>query len=87
VCRAGDAERMRAAERVLGAFRVATRLGGSRTIACLKRALLRQGVITNDAVAAGTPALAAADAERFDVAFEEVRLLARDLLEPVWVTP
>ncbi|HEU4428564.1 MAG TPA: hypothetical protein VFT98_07405, partial [Myxococcota bacterium] len=87
VCRAGDAERMRAAERVLGAFRAATKLGGSRTIACLKRALLRQGVITSDAVAAGTPPLGAADAERFDLAFEEVRALARDLHEPTWVTP
>jgi len=87
VCRAGDAERMRAAERVLGAFRAATKASGSRTIACLKRALLRQGVLASDVVAAGTPALAAADAERFDAAFEEVRSLARELLEPTWVTP
>lgn len=86
-CRAGDAERMGAAERVLSAFRAATRASGaSRTIACLKRALLLQGVVTSDAVAPGTPALGAAEAAQFDAAFERVRLLSRELLEPTWVT-
>jgi dihydrodipicolinate synthase/N-acetylneuraminate lyase len=86
-CRAGDAERMAAAERVLAAFRSATKAGGaSRTIACLKRALLRLGVIKSDAVADGTPGLSAGDAARFDAAFEEVRGLAREQLEPTWVT-
>jgi dihydrodipicolinate synthase/N-acetylneuraminate lyase len=87
-CRAGDAERMAAAERVLGEFRAATKAGGaSRTIACLKRALLAQGVLTSDAVASGTPALGAEEAERFDAAFARVRALSRELLEPAWVTP
>jgi dihydrodipicolinate synthase/N-acetylneuraminate lyase len=87
-CRAGDAERMAAAERVLGAFRAATRAGGaSRTIACLKRALLRLGVVGSAAVAEGTPALSGPEAERFDAAFDGVRALARELLESTWVTP
>jgi dihydrodipicolinate synthase/N-acetylneuraminate lyase len=88
VCRAGDAERMNAVERVLDGFRAATRAGGaSRTIACLKRALLRRGIVTSDAVAAGTPALGAAEAAAFDARFEQVCELSRELLEPVWVTP
>jgi dihydrodipicolinate synthase/N-acetylneuraminate lyase len=87
-CRAGDAERMAAAQRVLASFRAATRAGGAgRTIACLKRALLCRGVIASDAVAEGTPRLGAGDVERFDAAFEGVRELARELLEPTWVTP
>jgi dihydrodipicolinate synthase/N-acetylneuraminate lyase len=86
-CRAGDAERMDAAESVLGAFRAATRAGGaSRTIACLKRALLLQGVIASDAVAPGTPALGAAEAARFDAAFAAVRQLARERIDATWLT-
>ena len=86
-CRAGDAERMAAAERALSSFRAATKAGGaSRTIACLKRALLLQGILTSDAVAPGTPALGAAEAAQFDVAFAEVQRIARDALEPTWVT-
>lgn len=88
VCRAGDAERMEAVHSVLEAFRVGTRMaGGKRTIACLKRALLTLGVIPSDAVAAGTPRLTGPDVERFDVAFEQVRALARERLLPTWVTP
>jgi dihydrodipicolinate synthase/N-acetylneuraminate lyase len=87
VCRAGDAEHMAAAERVLAGFRAATKASGaSRTIACLKRALLVQGVIASDAVAAGTPALDASAARAFDAAFERVRALAREQLEATWVT-
>ncbi len=88
LCRAGDAERMDRVQRVVEAFRVGTRAaGGKRTIACLKRALLARGVISSDAVAEGTPALARPDAERFDAMFEEVRGLAAELLVPTWVTP
>jgi dihydrodipicolinate synthase/N-acetylneuraminate lyase len=88
VCRAGDAERMDAVRRVLEAYRIGTRAaGGKRSIACLKRAMLRQGVISSDAVADGTPELTRPDAERFDAMFDEVRELARELLVPTWVTP
>jgi hypothetical protein len=78
---------MERVRRVLEAFSVGTHAaGGKRTIACLKRALLRRGVITSDAVAAGTPALARPDAERFDEVFEEVCDMASRLLVPTWVT-
>ena len=87
VCRAGDTERMDRVRQVLEAFSIGSHAaGGKRTIACFKRALLRLGVISSDAVAAGTPALARPDAERFDAVFEEVREMARQLLVPTWVT-
>ncbi|MDX1648399.1 MAG: dihydrodipicolinate synthase family protein [Myxococcota bacterium] len=87
VCRAGDEERMEGVRRVLEAFRDATRVAaGKRTVACLKRALLRQGVIACDAVAEGTPALLRHDAERFDALFDGVRELAAHELVPTWVT-
>lgn len=87
VCRAGDAERMRRVRKVLDAFRTGTHAaGGKRSIACMKRALMLQGVIHSDAVAAGTPALSRPDAERFDAVFEGVRGLAREKLTPTWVT-
>ncbi len=87
VCRAGDAERMARVREVVEAFRQGTRsAGGKRTIACLKRALLRQGVIQSDCVAEGTPALARPDAERFDEVFEEVRAHAEEKLVATWVT-
>ena len=87
VCRAGDAERMERVRRVLEAFRTGTRqAGGKRSVACLKRALLRLGVTSSEAVAPGSPELSRPDAERFDAVFEEVRALARELLTPTWVT-
>jgi dihydrodipicolinate synthase/N-acetylneuraminate lyase len=88
LCRAGDAERMARVRRVLESFHDGTRAtaGGRRSVACLKRALLRQGVIRSDAVAEGTPALARPDAERFDEVCDRVQALARELLEPTWVT-
>ncbi len=86
-CRAGDGERMDAVREVLEAFRAGTRAaGGRRSIACLKRALVRLGVTTSDAVAPGTPSLARPDAERFDETFERVRSLARERLPAAWVS-
>ncbi len=88
VCRAGDTERMDQVRQVVEAFRSGTRqAGGKRTIACLKRALLRRGVLSSDAVAEGTPALARPDGERFDDIFEQVRALAAKNLVSTWVTP
>jgi len=87
VCRAGDLERMEEVRGVLEAFRNGTRAaGGRRTIACLKRALVRLGVTRSDAVAPGTPALSRPDAERFDESFARVRELARGRIRPPWVT-
>ena len=87
VCRAGDLERMEEVREVLEAFRAGTwAAGGRRTVACIKRGLRRLGVITSDAVARGTPELAAPDAERFDRIFEEVLALARARIGPPWLS-
>jgi len=87
VCRAGDEDRMNKAQRVVDAFRDRTvAAGGRRTLACLKRALYREGVISSACVAPGTPALTGVDAERFDQAFAEVKAIAaREIGEP-WLT-
>ena len=87
VCRAGDEERMNQAQRVVDAFRDQTlAASGKRTLACLKRALYHEGVISSARVAPGTPELTREDAERFDEAFAEVKALAaREIGEP-WLT-
>jgi len=86
VCRAGDGERMTRVKRVLDAYRDASKLFGSRSIASLKRALLLRGVVASDAVAEGTPALSQEEAARFDAAFEGVTALSEELLPASWVT-
>jgi dihydrodipicolinate synthase/N-acetylneuraminate lyase len=87
VCRAGDEERMDSAQRIVDAFRDRTvAAGGKRTLACLKRALYREGVISSACVAPGTPELTRVDAERFDEAFEEVKALAASELAENWLT-
>ena len=87
VCRAGDGERMAQVYEVLEAFREGTRAtGGRRTIACLKRALKRIGVISSDLVAPGTPFLTRPDAERFDEVFDRVRELAARRIRPPWIS-
>ena len=88
VCRAGDVERMAEVQQIVEGFRLATEVaaGGRRTIACLKRALMSEGVISSAAVAPGTPALGAPDADRFDARYEAVREAARAQLGPPWVT-
>jgi dihydrodipicolinate synthase/N-acetylneuraminate lyase len=87
VCRTGDGERMGAVEGVLDAFRAATHgPGGRRSVACLKRSLLRLGVVASDAVAEGTPALSAEQAAAFDDAFDGVRRLAAERLPPSWLS-
>jgi dihydrodipicolinate synthase/N-acetylneuraminate lyase len=87
VCRAGDVERMEQVQEVLEAFRAGTRAtGGRRTIACLKRALKRLGVISSDLVAPGTPALTRPDAERFDEVFDGVREVAARSIRAPWLS-
>jgi len=44
------------------------------------------GVISSAAVAAGTPALARVDAERFEASFGAVRAMARQRIGEPWVT-
>ncbi|MBJ18832.1 MAG: dihydrodipicolinate synthase family protein [bacterium] len=87
VCRAGDEERMESAQRVVDAFRDRTvAASGKRTLACLKQALYREGVISSARVAPGTPELAPSDVERFDIAFEEVKELAANEIGDPWLT-
>jgi dihydrodipicolinate synthase/N-acetylneuraminate lyase len=87
VCRAGDVERMDDALSVLEAFREASRAAGSKkSIACLKRALWKQGVIQSAAVAPGTSPLSPEEALRFDAAFERVQALAREKIGAPWVS-
>lgn len=76
VCRAGDEARMDAAQRVVDAFRDRCVVSsGKRTLACLKRALYSEGVISSPSVALGTPALTPVDAEAFDESFAEVKAM------------
>jgi len=88
VCRAGDLERMEQTKAVLEAFRAATEgiAGGRRTIACLKRALFADGVISSPQVAPGTPALDREDADRFEERYEEVKAAARAGLGSTWAS-
>jgi dihydrodipicolinate synthase/N-acetylneuraminate lyase len=87
VSRAGDAERMDQVREVLESFRALARsVDGKRSIACLKRALCNLGVIESSAVAAGTPALPAADAARFDEGFARVRQRARECIGAPWLS-
>lgn len=87
VCRAGDEERMDTAHRVVDAFRDATvAASGKRTLACLKRGLQREGVISSAAVAPGTPALSEMEAERFDANFDRVKALIEAEVPVEWRT-
>jgi hypothetical protein len=72
---------------LLEAFQSACEAAGSQhLIACLKRALLAQGVIRSAAVALGTPALSAEAARRFDEAFAELRVRSQERIGEPWVT-
>ena len=79
---------MDASQRVADAFRDCTTLASGKrpTLACLKRALVHDGVITSGCVAPGTPAIPADEVARFDDAYEAVKAMAvREIGEP-WVT-
>jgi dihydrodipicolinate synthase/N-acetylneuraminate lyase len=87
VSRAGDVERIDAAETVHLAFRAAMREAGAKlTIACLKSALRELGVIESDAVAAGTPALEPESERRFLERFAAVRAMARERIGAPFVS-
>ncbi len=82
---AGDVERMEEMKRLFGSFRQAcTFPAGRKTIAALKRGLLRIGVVGSDRVAEGTVALTSEEAGRFDAAFEAVRAETRATLPERW---
>jgi dihydrodipicolinate synthase/N-acetylneuraminate lyase len=82
---AGDQERMDETRRLLARFREACSMPGGRpTLACLKRGLLVIGVISSDAVAAGTRALSRDEAASFDAAFERLRAEIEATLPSAW---
>jgi dihydrodipicolinate synthase/N-acetylneuraminate lyase len=85
VASAGDAERMRQVQVLLARFGASYVFPeGKRSLAALKRGLLRLGIISSDAVASGTPALDGSQASQFDARFEELRLELRALLPERW---
>lgn len=85
VASAADVERMEQVQRIFERFRsICVFPEGKRSLAVLKRGLLRMGVISSDAVCAGTPALDAAQAERFDADLEALQGDARAVLPARW---
>jgi dihydrodipicolinate synthase/N-acetylneuraminate lyase len=89
VCRAGEASMIDRYRIAMEEFREATEfVRGAKTyrptIACIKAALCHLGVISNDAVAAGTPDLDANQRREYLRRFNEVRRRACVMLEPEW---
>jgi len=71
VASAGDVERMDELAALFRAFSASYRFpAGKRSLAALKRGLLRRGVLASDAVARGTAALSASEAACFDASLE-----------------
>ena len=84
---AGDLERMEQMQQLFERFRASYAFpSGKRSLAALKRGLLCLGVLSSDAVAAGTPALDAEQADAFDAAFEELRQELRQSLPERWLS-
>ncbi|MEE9280022.1 MAG: dihydrodipicolinate synthase family protein [Myxococcota bacterium] len=87
VATAGDVEFMNEMKRLFARFREAyTFPTGRRSLAALKRGLLSLGVISSDAVAAGTPALDAEQAECLDRRLETLRADVQSALPARWVS-
>ena len=73
VASAGDVERMDELEALFKRFSSSYRFGEEkRSLAALKRGLLRRGVISSDAVANGTKALSTEQAAQFDAELERI---------------
>lgn len=82
---AGDIERMEEMQRIFDRFRRACTFGGRRpTLAALKRGLVHLGVTTSDAVAPGTPPLAAEHAPTLEASLDEIRAEIAAVLPPRW---
>ncbi len=89
VCSAGEAGLSGRYGAVMEEFRAAGEFPGEsrkRTIACLKAALGHLGVISSEAVAPGTPALAPEERRVFIRRFNELRRRACVTLEPEWLS-
>lgn len=84
---AGDAERMRELHAFFNEFRSSYVFPtGKRSLAALKRGLMNLGVLSSDAVAGGTPALDASQADAFDAAHEALVSRAQAFLPQRWVS-
>ncbi len=82
---AGDVERMEQMKRLFEHFRSSYVFPqGKRSLAALKRGLMNLGVVSSDAVAAGTPAFDAAQAAAFDTSFEALRAETQAVLPERW---
>jgi dihydrodipicolinate synthase/N-acetylneuraminate lyase len=87
LCRSGDAlliDRYRLAMNEYCEALATVAQSARPTIACLKAALCQLGVISSDAVAAGTPALEPDHRRAYLRRFNEVRRRACATLEPEW---
>lgn len=89
VCKDGDAAMIDRYHLVMEEFREAIEFQASGksyrpTIACLKTALCHLGIISSDAVAAGTPTLDVPQRREYIRRFNEVRRRACVTLEPEW---
>ena len=83
----GDVERMRELLEYFTEYRTSYVFpGGKRSLATLKRGLMNLGVISSDAVAEGTPALDAAQADSFDAGYEALRSRAHGFLPERWIS-
>lgn len=88
-CYAGDDRLMEIYKTAFERFRSACRFsyGGEtakKSIACLKRALKLEGVITSDAVAEGTRALTDEDRREFAIRFREIKEFLAENTDAVW---
>jgi dihydrodipicolinate synthase/N-acetylneuraminate lyase len=73
VASAGDVERMDQLESLFQRFAASYRFPeGKRSLAALKRGLLRRGVLSSDSVAKGTSAFSSEQAAQFDAALEKL---------------
>jgi dihydrodipicolinate synthase/N-acetylneuraminate lyase len=87
VAEAGDVERMEEIKGLFARFADSYRFGeDKRSLAALKRGLLRRGVLSCDAVAPGTPAMSVAQAAQFDAAFDALREAFEQRLPAHWVS-
>ena len=84
---AGDVERMEHMRELFERFGASYVFpNGKRSLAALKRALYRLGVLTSDAVAPGTAPLDAEQRARFDAAFDALHAELPDRLPSRWIS-
>jgi phosphoglycolate phosphatase-like HAD superfamily hydrolase len=84
---AGDVERMEHMRELFERFGASYVFpNGKRSLAALKRALYRLGVLSSDAVAPGTAPLDAEQQARFDAAFDALQAELPDRLPSRWIS-